>query len=142
VGDEHGRVELLLSSDPRLVAGVARAVEYIAERAGFDARAQADLTAAAEEACRDTLPLLSEADPKLGVIIEGFADRIEVALEHGCRPAASAGQEGLAGTGMGVGGAQKDSLLLSRVDRVLHCTQSGTCRTTLVKYLRVQRHEK
>ncbi len=142
MGDERGRVVLRLSNDPRLLAVVVRAVEYIAERVGFDARASADLTAAVEQACRETAPPLSEANPRFSVMIEHFADRIEVTLENEGRPGAAAGGEGAAGRGAKTRGGPRDRALHSRVDRVLCDTHDGTSRMILVKYLRAPRPEK
>ncbi len=135
VGNDPSRLVLRLSSDPRLVAGVAGAVALIAERAGCDAGAQADLVAAAEGACRDTFPLLTGADPRLGVIIEQLVDRIEVTLEHDGQAVPIAGLESFAFPGAEETGRTSGLGLLARVDRVTYNVESGTSRMTLVKYL-------
>lgn len=140
---ETSRIELKLDRDARLTAGVTGALIHVAESAGLGAEAQADLVAAAEDACSEALRLLSAADAKLSVTIKEFTDRIEVALEYQVQ-AAQAGREtsalpraepvqpsGSSGRG-----------LLGRVDRVLSNTHSGTSRTTLVKYIRAQPKQK
>ncbi len=133
---EPSRLVLRLSRDPRLLAGVAGALAHIAERAGYDPRARADMAAAAEEVCRDTFPLLTEADPRLSVIIEDFADHIEVTLEHNGQAVPTAGLESFAFPGTEQTGRSSGLALLARVDRVTYDGKSGTSRMTLVKYLR------
>ncbi len=128
---------LKLTGDPRLVPGVGAAVRHFADRAGLDARAQADFSAAAEEACRETFPLLATADATIVVTVESLSDRLEVTLEHESQPAPTAGlqtfaileSETLPASG------PAGSRLLKRVDRVLSSSQGGVSRTKLVKFL-------
>jgi len=129
VANKVRRVLLKLTSDARLVAAVGGAVGSFAEQAGLDARARADLIAATEEACWGTFPLLTDADPLLGVEIEGFADRIEVTLAHQgqSEPTGAAEETGAGGT--------RGRRLLSRVDRVRYGAEGGTSRMTLVRYV-------
>ncbi|HEX2711714.1 MAG TPA: hypothetical protein VHM88_05750 [Candidatus Acidoferrales bacterium] len=120
---EVGRIELKLSNDHRLAAGVAGAVAHVAERVGFDAGAQAGLVEATEEACRDAFLSLGNATAQLGVSIEDFPDRVEVTLEYQTPREA----EATAGRG--------GHKLLARVDSVRRDTQAGVSRMTLVKYI-------
>ena len=135
---EASRVVLKLPNDPRLVAAAAAAVEHFAERVGFDAPAQADLAAAVEEACCETLPLLPNSDATLDVTVEEFPDRLEVTLQHQGQAVPTAGLDTFAIPGAEAAGAGGLSGLglLSRVDRVQYNTQGGTSRMTLVKYVR------
>ncbi len=143
VANKVRRVLLKLTNDARLVAAVGGAVGYFAEQAGVDARARADLITATEEACRDTFPLLDDADPVLGVQVEGFPDRIEVTLEHQAQPAPAAGLETFVSGGEQTGTGRAGGLrLLSRVDRVQYGAEGGTSRMTLVKYVRSHSSEK
>ncbi len=48
---DNGKIEITLSSDPRLLAGVSGAVNNVAESAGMDESARANLVAAIEDAC-------------------------------------------------------------------------------------------
>ena len=130
---EVGRIELKLSSDQRLVAGVGGAVAHVAKRVGFDPGAQADLVAAAEEACRDTFPLLGNAKAQLGVTIDDFPDRVEVALEYRAPPGPA--PESFAALEAEPTAGQGDHKLLVRVDHVRSGTQAGVSRMTLVKYI-------
>ena len=138
MANDPGRVVLRLSNDLRLIAGVAAAVGHIAERAGCDARAQAELVAAAEEACRDTLPLLTDAEAPLEVIIEDFPDRVEVTLEHQGQLLPAAGLETFVVPGVVGPGGLSGLKLLAHVDRVQYDTHAGTSRFTLIKYIQPQ----
>lgn len=133
---EPNRVSLRFANDPRLLRGVAGAVEHFAQRAGLKEAAQRDLIEATQQACETTFPLLQATDELLLVAIEDFADRVEVTLEHHGEALPTAGLETFAGFG-GEGGQPGDLsgiVLMSRVDRVLYDTQGDTSRMTLVKY--------
>ena len=131
---EHARVELSFSDDPWLLRGVSGAVAHVARRAGLDEEAQQSLIAATEQACLDTFKLLSSNHDLLHVLIEDFADRIEVTLEHHGEALPSAGLETFVGF-EDQAGDLSGLMLLARVDRVLYDTESGTSRMTLVKYI-------
>ena len=130
VGSSSGRVVLRLTNDPRFIAGVTSAVAEVAERAGYPTSARADLVAAAEQVCRDALPLLTGAGAQLSVTIKDFPDRIEVTLERKVRvpPRARPGTNQV--------GRPVDHKLLGRVNHIRYDTQGETSRITLVKYVR------
>jgi len=134
VTTEGSRVELEFSNDPWLLRVVEVAVVRFAQRAGLDETAQADLATATEQACADTFKLLPENGSRLTVVVEGFADRVEVTLKHGGEALPSAGLETFAGLGEGEAANLSGLMLLSRVDRVQYETSGGTSRTILVKY--------
>ncbi len=131
---ERSRVELEFPNDPWLLQVVSVAVVRSAQRAGLDEAAQADLAAATEQACADTFKLLPESDNQLTVVVEDFADRVEVTLMHHGEALPSAGLETFAGLGEGESADLSGLMLLSRVDRVQYETADGTSRTILVKY--------
>ncbi len=133
---EARQIHLRLGSDERLLGAVSIAVAWIAERAGFESAAQADLAAAAEEACRDTFPLLSKSAPLLDVDAERFADRVEVTLKHHGAMRPSAGLESFFAGGQAFTQGSSGLSLLARVDRVQYNSESGASKTTLIKYLR------
>ncbi len=130
---------LKLARDLRLVPAVGAAVRHFAGQAGFDARAQADLSAAAEEACRESFPLLNSREATLAVTVEAYPGRVEVTLEHAGQAARAAGLATFAvpssenTEASGLSGLH----LLERVDRVLYSAKDGVSRTTLVKFLNV-----
>ena len=131
--DAHGRAHLRVDNDPRLLAGLAGAVEHFAKQAQFAAEASAELVAAVEEACRETFPLLSDAHPELFVIFEVFPDRAEIILEHRGEALPSAGLDTFLGDPDAPGGLTGLSIL-SKVDRVQYNTEGGVSRTTLIKH--------
>ena len=137
MASEPIRTELILEDEPRRLPSVKAAVIHPAQRLGFAPSEQAELTEAAEEACRGAFPLLDSADGGLHLIVEEFPDRIEVSIEYFGEPLPAAGLDSFAVTGatddppLGVSGA----LLLTRVDRVLYETRDRLSRMTLVKYL-------
>lgn len=134
---DQTRVEMRLSDDARLVSAVAGAAMHFAQRTGFDVAGQSDLMAATEAACRDTFKLLSPNGSMLAVTIQDFPDRVEVILEHQGEALPTVGLDTFAFDEDEDGGGSDLTglVLLSRVDRVQYQTESGTSRTTLVKYL-------
>lgn len=133
---ESRRIHLRLGSDERLLAAVSIAVAWISEQAGLESAAQADLVTAVEEACRDTLSVLSKDDPFLDIEVDTLADRVEVTLEHHGAARPAAGLESFISRGQGLAGGPSGLSLISRVDRVQYNSKSGASKTTLIKYLR------
>jgi hypothetical protein len=132
------RVKFHLDQDSALVGVLCRAVQFQASQAGFESEACVEIARASEGVCRESLLQLAGADDGLDVMLESFADRIEVSFVHGGQMAPAVGMEKFAlpddfarGTG-GINGLE----LLSRVDRVLYNTEDGKVRTTLVKFLK------
>jgi hypothetical protein len=126
-----------MDSDPVLALGAGYAVEFCARRSGLGEQAAADVKAAAEEAIRDTLELLSNAHAGLTVEIQGFDDRLEVRLEHHGEALPIAGLDTfLPGGPANAEGNVVGLSLMTRVDRVLYATENGASRTTLVKYIK------
>lgn len=112
----NARIACTLHNDPRLIAGVAALIAHVARRAGFSERAEADLSTASMEACRETfLQLASHAGPPASITmaIEDFSDRVEVTIESSAKALPLKGE---------------------LVDRVECETHDGRCRVTLVKY--------
>ena len=133
----NGHLQLELTGDPRVLAGLSGAVEHFAQQIGLNEAAQKDLVTAAEEACRETFRLLTPQNPSLHVTIDAHPDRVEVALEHKGEPLPTAGLDTFFGAGAkeSTGGELTGLSLMKRVDRVQYHTEGGTSRTTLVKYL-------
>jgi len=135
---EPVRVKFHLDQDSALVGVLCSAVQFQAAQAGFEAETCAEIARASEVACRESLSQLAGADGGLDVMLESFADRIEVSFLHGGEMAPVLGLEKIAlpddfaGETGGINGLE----LLSRVDRVLYNTEDGKVRTTLVKFLK------
>lgn len=131
------RVRIELDPDPLLARGAAYAVEFCARRCGLSGQAAEEVKTAAAEAIRDTLHLLTSNHPRLTLEIQGFADRLEVRLEHQGEALPTAGLDTfLPGGPVGAAGNVAGLSLMTRVDRVLYDTSKGTSRTTLVKYVK------
>ena len=140
---EHSRTILHLSRDDRLIVAVGGAVAHFAERVGLDQEACNLLTSALEELCRQTLPLLNgngEADG-LNVAVEDFDDRLQISVEHRGQPQPSVGVESF------IAECARESKqritgvhLMRTVDRIEYDTRDGSIRTTLVKYLSLERN--
>jgi hypothetical protein len=142
VACEHSRTVLHLSRDDRLIAAVGGAVSHFAERVGIENAAGNLLTSALEELCRQTLPLLNRNGDGLDVAIEDFDDRLQISVEHKGEAQPSVGVESF------IAECARDSdqrltgmRLLRSVDRIEYDARSGRIRTTLVKYLQLEKDE-
>jgi hypothetical protein len=138
VPSEHSRTVLHLSRDDRLIAAVGGAVAHFAERAGLDDSARNLLTAALEDLCRQTLPLLNGNGEGMDVAIEDFDDRLQISVEHRGEAEPSVGVESF------IADCARESKqrvtgvhLMRTVDRIEYDARDGSIRTTLVKYLQL-----
>jgi hypothetical protein len=77
---EGGKVEMTLSSDPRLLAGVSGAVNHVAEVAGMDEPARANLVAAIEDACNVAFDQLPEDEASVKMTLGSTNGCVEAAL--------------------------------------------------------------
>jgi hypothetical protein len=77
---DNGKIEMTLSSDPRLLAGVSGAVNHVAEVAGMDESARANLVAAIEDACNVAFNGLSENSASIKMSLGCTGGSVEVAL--------------------------------------------------------------
>jgi len=133
---EHVRVVFHMEPTLLLVGVLRGAVQFQALQAGFKTETCAEIATASEDVCRETLAQLTDADGGLDVMLDTFADRIEVSILHGGKAGPAVGLETFAfsqalhpATG-GISGLE----LLSRVDRVLYSSEDGKACTTLVKF--------
>jgi len=129
---------MTVQDDPRLLAGVGAVISHVAMGAGLAVEAQEGLAAAVVDACRDTFPLVHHDNQKNGalqVIVEDFADRVEVTIEHSGETLPSAGLDSFCGGGSEGSAARiSNSLQDTRVDRVQYETRDGRSRMKLTKY--------
>lgn len=77
---ENGKIEMTLSNDPRLLAGVSGAVNHVAEVAGMDESARANLVAAIEDACHSAFEGLNENEASIKMDLACTGGSVEVAL--------------------------------------------------------------
>jgi hypothetical protein len=129
-------VELRFPPEPLLLGGVAGAAEHFGQRMRLEPAAVNALTQAAERACQSTFGLLTGDLALLRVVIEEFADRVEITIEHQGEALPSAGLDTFLDAVADEGASDEVSgmLLMSLVDRVQYETVAGTQRTTLIKY--------
>ena len=117
---ESGRIELTVTGDKRLVAGVAGAVNHVAEAAGLKESARAELVAAVEDACRAALDEVTNNGNRVQVILDNPPGKIEIVLEY--KPTQPAAEN-----------TRGDLAMRTRVDSVVReATKNGT-RVTLQK---------
>jgi hypothetical protein len=121
VETEPKTIRLQIDADPRLAAAVGGAARYLADAAGIENEAVAQLQSAVIAACREAFGHLSKDHPNLDVSITRLSDRIEVSLSH----------EGA--TSPTVGGDSGE--VPSGVDRIQHETQGNVAVTRLTKYI-------
>ncbi|HTS12775.1 MAG TPA: hypothetical protein VMH00_11710 [Candidatus Limnocylindrales bacterium] len=137
---DPSRVELLLHDDRRLLAAVGATVTFAGQRVGLSDREQANLAAAASEACAEAFSLAhhnGHRDSTLRVVVSDFANRVEVAIENPAAHAARTGGQHAAS------GEQYTSVAAalrhSAVDRVQNEVYNNRPWTILIKYLAAER---
>lgn len=132
---DSARIECTLHNDPRLIAAVGAMVSHASQRTGLSDEARAALSAAAEDACRETFSLRSLGnapsnrdgpDMAIHVIVENFSDRVEVAIES---PEASRDAQQARNRIRGIRERTK-------VDGANYEIREGLARVTLVEYLK------
>jgi anti-sigma regulatory factor (Ser/Thr protein kinase) len=135
---EPARTELIMHEDTRFFGAIGAAVQHASQRCGLSEAGQHGLTAAAQEACRETFPLLqghANGEPTVRVIVSDFPDRVEVAIEHAGEALPTAGLDTFIGDASADPGAGLSrALQMTKVDRVQYATSGGISRMTLIKY--------
>jgi hypothetical protein len=118
VDTEPKTIKLQVDSDPRFAAAVGGVARYMADSAGMENDAIAQLQAAVVTACNDAFQLLTPDHPHLTVEISKLSDRLEVVFSCEC------------GSNRGEAKAS-----LGGVDRVQHETQGNIGITRLTKFI-------
>ena len=85
MGTEAKSIRLHIDADPRLAAAVGGAARYLADAAGMENDAVAQLQAAVIAACRELFSSLKEDHPSLNVTLTRLPDRIEVSMPESTR---------------------------------------------------------
>lgn len=91
-------MELSISGNSRLLAGVAGAVNHVGESAGMEEKARAEFVAAVENACRLALSQAARGDSPIALSLEVLPGKIEAVLQ--CQMSSSSGKPA-AGSGFG-----------------------------------------
>lgn len=132
---ERTHTELKFTRDPRLLAGVRAAVQFVAARGGMNEDECASLAEASEKAACGALKKLTDTQSFCSVAILEFVDRIEIHIERPAKPESI--QRGNSSGGKPGGEIAEEGRGLAAlrcVDRVLYDAQNGKSRTTLVKF--------
>jgi hypothetical protein len=134
--DLGAQIECKLGDDPRLIAGAAAIVAHIAGRAGLPEDFAHDISAAASEACTQTLLACRKREGRPSGIrfaAANLAGRIEVTVERSPEPPEPSGGAERAEQLSGCADEIRHSLKGAAVDQVnLEMGESGP-RVTLVK---------
>src|SRR5579871_1405496 len=118
VETEPRTIKVQLDADPRFAAAVGGVARYMADAAGMENDAIAQLQAAVVTACNDAFKVLTPAHPHLTAMISKLPDRLEVVLSCECISQPGQASESLGG-----------------VDRVQHETQGNIGITRLTKFI-------
>jgi hypothetical protein len=125
------RVSLNFHADARLAAAAGGVARYFADAAGLDEESCRELQMAVVAACKESFHNLKEDRSQLVVVLERFADRVEVALTHEGKAAPAIGLHSVAGfSGSDTSGKQ----LFSGLDRMQFETKGGASTTRLTKF--------
>lgn len=89
-------IKVQLDADPRFAAAVGGVARYLADSAGMENDAIAQLQAAVVTAANDAFKLLTPANP-LTATISKLPDRLEVVLSCECSSKPSQGNQSLGG---------------------------------------------
>lgn len=115
---ESRTIKVQLDADPRFAAAVGGVARYMADAAGMENDAIAQLQAAVVTASNDAFKLLTPAHPHLTATISKLPDRLEVELSCECSSNAAQAKESLGG-----------------VDKVQHETKGNIGITRLTKFI-------
>ena len=94
---ESRTIKVQLDADPRFAAAVGGVARYLADSAGMENDAIAQLQAAVVTASNDAFKLLTPAHPHLTATISKLPDRLEVVLSCECGSKPAQGNESLGG---------------------------------------------
>jgi hypothetical protein len=125
-----------LDADPRLAAAVGGVARFLADTAGLECDAIAQLQSAVLAACREAFEHLPKSHPHLNVTLTRFPDRIEVALSLQGESSPAIGLDTIAGLVTGSGGAKSGPGAFVGVDRIQFETHGDETVTLLTKYIR------
>lgn len=131
---EPKTLQLQIEADARLAAGAGGVVRWLADAAGLENNALAQLQSAVIAACSEVFEHLTADHPRLEISVTRFADRMEVALSHRGEGSPAVGLDTIAGFST-VTGAGASAGVFAGFDRVQYETHGGEAVTRLTKYL-------
>ena len=124
-----------IDADARLAAAVGGAARFLADAAGMENNAVAQLQSSVVAACVEIFHSLTREHPHLQVKLTGFADRIEVALSHHGDASPAVGLDSIAGFATRPGGGEARANPFVGFDRVQYETHGRESVTRLTRYI-------
>jgi hypothetical protein len=135
VETESKSIRLQIDADPRLAAAIGGAARYLADAAGMENEATAQLQSAVIAACVSAFQQLTENHPHLDVTLTRLSDRIEVALSYQGETAPAVGLDTIARSASQQRGGPGGGGVFGGVDRIQYETQGNVAVTRLTKYI-------
>ena len=135
VAIEAKTFRLFLNADARLAAAAGGVVRYLADVAGLENGAVAQLQSAVIAACSEAFEHLTAAHPQLEITFTRFSDRMEVVLSYLGEDSPAVGLDKIAGFASQIGGTSSIQVVLAAFDRVQYETHDGEAVTRLTKYI-------
>ena len=133
---EARRLRVQLDPDARLAAAVGGAARFLADAAGLEHDAIAQLQSSVLAACLEAFKHLPKAYPHLNVTLTRFLDRIEVALSLQGEASPAVGLDAIVGLAARIDSAGSGLGVFAGVDRVQYETHGAETVTLLTKYIR------
>ena len=124
-----------LDADTRLAAAAGGVVRFLADAAGMESLAVAQLQSAVVAACAAAFEHLTLKHPHLEVTFARYSDRIEVALSHEGDALPAVGLDAIAGFAARTGEGSSSPGTFAGVDRVQYETHGVEIVTRLTKYV-------
>jgi hypothetical protein len=135
VATELKSFRVQIDADARLAAAVGGAARFLADAAGMENNAVAQLQSSVVAACVEIFHSLTGEHPHLQVKLTRFAEGIEVALSHHGDASPAVGLDSIAGFTARHGGGEARANLSVGFDRVQYETHGGESVTRLTKYI-------
>jgi hypothetical protein len=133
--EPNSSLHLQLDADTRLAAAAGSVVRFLADAAGMESSAIAQLQSAVIAACAAAFEHLTRKHPHLDVTFSCYSDRIEVALTHEGDASPAVGLDAIAGFASRMAGGTFRPGTFAGVDRVQYETHGLEILTRLTKYL-------
>ncbi len=134
VATELKPLHLQIDADARLAAAAGGAARYLADVAGLETDATAQLQSSVITACIESFDHLTGVRPQLEITLTPFPDRIEVELSFQGESSPALGLDTIAGRFSASGTRQGSPSVFAGVDRVQYESRKGEAVTLLTKY--------
>ena len=123
-----------MDADARLAAAAGGVARFLADAAGLENSATAQLQSTVIAACTEAFEHLTRSHPHLDLQFSRFPDRIEVAISHHGDASPAVGLDAIAGFAKPASARASSSSAFAGVDRVQHEKHGAEVVTRLTKY--------